>query len=147
MAYELAVDDFCALVQRQTDALKRVGPKKYFERTRPTLYRAVQVVGQNTYRLAHAHTGVQLPDAQHGRNLVKLDFPTLPVEPGQRRTLEIYDNVRDQWVRHVIERFATDGRLQVQRQTRQRDDGADRWVPEGQAEWIDPSEKQYRWVA
>ena len=86
VAYELAVDDFCALVQPQTDAQKRVGPKKYFERTRPTLYRVVQVVGQNTYRLAHAHTGVQLPDTQHGRNLVKLDFPTLPVEPGQRRT-------------------------------------------------------------
>ena len=151
VSYELEVGDHCAMVLPSTDEKKRIGPKKFYDRTRPEVCVVDQKIGQNTYRLRNIHTGRVDPGTHHGRNLVKLDLGEIPVEPGQRRVMDIYENTSGSWGRHVIERFATDGRLCVRRQIPQSVGQAIEWAvprgPEGYSRWIDPSEVQYRWVA
>ena len=83
---------------------------------------------------------------QNGRNLIKLDLPTLTVDPGQRRVLEVYNNATGAWERHEIRRFATDGRVNLQRMVEQRDGDVVTWVEEDFRRWVDLSELHYRWV-
>ena len=106
----------------------------------------VQKLGANTYRLSDALTQKVEEHTQHGRNLVKLDFPVLPIDPGQRRVLEIYDTTSGEWERFEIRRFAGDGRVNVQRMVEQRDGDVVTRAEEDYCRWVDLSELHYRWV-
>ena len=148
VAYEPSVGDLCALAEPQTDEKEKLGPRKFFSRTRPETYRVAEKLGANTYRLADADTGAVMPVTQHGRNLVKLDLPLLPIEPGQKRVIEVYDNTTARWERHVITRFSTSGQVCLQHRIKQREGrGPETWVDEGLPRWVDLSEIHYRWVA
>ena len=70
------------------------------------------------------------------------DFPVIPLEDGQRRVLETFDNTQDEWVRREIRRFAADGRVNLQTMV----PAGDGYIEEGTAEWVDLSELHYRWV-
>ena len=148
VAYELSVGDLCALAEAQTDEQKRVGPRKFFSRTRPATYRILEKLGPNTFRLADSDTGKVLSTTQHGRNLVKLDLQDIPVEPGQKRVIEVFDNTTATWERHVITRFSAAGQVCLQHRRLQRERGREpSWVDEGRPKWVDLSELHYRWVA
>ena len=148
VAYELAVGDLCALAEPQTDEQKRVGPRKFFSRTRPATYRIAEKMGPNTFRLADANSGKVMSVFQHGRNLVKLDLQELPVEPGQKRVIEVFDNTTAAWERYLIMRFSSSGQVCLQHRVRQKERGDEAsWVDDGDARWVDLSELHYRWVA
>ena len=148
VAYELAVGDLCALAEAQTDEQKRVGPRKFFNRTRPATYRIVEKIGPNTFLLADSDTGKVMTTTQHGRNLVKLDLQDIPVEPGQKRVIEVFDNTTALWERYLITRFSASGQVCLQHRVMQRDRGSESvWVDEGDLKWVDLSELHYRWVA
>ena len=153
VAYELSVGDFCCLAEpptvregrnreRERDN-RREGPRRFHERTRPAVMVVHQKLGDNTYRLKNVTTGEVQQVTQHGRNVVKLDFPVLPLEPGQRKVLEIFDNQSGEWKRREIRRFAIDGRVNAQPMVRE----GDGYVEDGPASWVDLSEVHYRWVA
>ena len=147
ISYELEVGDHCAMRLPDTHETKRYGPRKFFERTRPEVWVVAEKPGPNTYRLRNIHSGHVDRSTHHGRNLVKLEFVDVPVEPGQKRVMEIYNSQSGEWERHVIERFATDGRLSLQKQVPKSDGMGIEWGNEDKPFWADPSELQYRWVA
>jgi len=127
------------LVLIKTDpSVGRAGPLRFQPRVHPNIYRIKRQVQRHTFEIECVHDPsevINFLQPIHADRIIVLDMPELDLTPDQRRLLEVYNEASDRWVRHRIERFSVDGRVQL----RDRDNPTS-------IEWFDLSKVRYRWV-
>ena len=135
----LEVGDF-VLITRET-SVRREGATRFQEKTYPEIFRIKKGL-QHTFWVEYVGKRDETPPFKQplpAARLIKLDLPRLELDPDQPRKLEIHrpgcEESDEGWEAWRIEKFAADGQVQLRNE-----------IHPDTVEWVDLSEKRYRWL-
>ena len=143
LSAELHVGDL--VMVKLPPTVSRKGPNRFQPRVRDQIWRIKKKFGPHTFELVDsADPAITAEYRYSAENLIKVELPEIPLDPGQRRTVEVYDNTTARWRRFRIERFGIDSRVFLTPLRQPLDGGVHEDA--GPGRWVDLTQELYRWI-